>query len=149
MDLTSDQHRQLGIDLFNRTWELMDVEDRSPDDDDTLLATAYASLYHWKQVGTPENSSRGEWQVSRVYTVLGRAEPALHHAGRCLAICQAHGIGDWDLAYAYEALARASVTAGDLAAARGYLAEARQAADRIADPEDRDHFEEDLATIEV
>jgi hypothetical protein len=30
-------------------------------------------------------SARGEWQISRVYTVVGLAEPALRHAQRCLA----------------------------------------------------------------
>jgi hypothetical protein len=125
----------------------MALDPRTAAQDDELLATAYASMYHWMQVGTPENLARSHWQVSRVCTVLGRGEPAGHHADRCLAVCQEHGIGDWDLAYAYEALARAAVTAGDVDAGRGHLEQARAAAEHIADPEDREHFEEDLATI--
>jgi hypothetical protein len=33
-----------------------------------------------------------------------------------LELCQEHGIGDWDLAFAHEALARASAVDGDRAA---------------------------------
>lgn len=145
--VTAAQHRVLGVSLFNRGWQLMDADARTADEDDELLDVVYASAYHWRQVGGPENRARSQWQISRTYTVLGRGEPALHHAQRCLAICQEHAIGDWDLAYAYEALARASVTAGDADAARGYVEQARSAAEAIADPEDRAHFDEDLATI--
>src|SRR5437773_7978501 len=49
----------------------------------------------------------GEWQISRVYAALGRPEPSLYHAERCLEICEAHKVGDFPFAYAYEALARA------------------------------------------
>ena len=45
---------------------------------------ARASRFHWGEVGEPVNRVRGEWQCSRVYAVLGRAEPALWHARRCL-----------------------------------------------------------------
>ena len=35
---------------------------------------------------TPAHLARGEWQISRVYTVLGRPEPALNHAHRVLVL---------------------------------------------------------------
>ncbi|MEP6909651.1 MAG: hypothetical protein ABI896_04365, partial [Actinomycetota bacterium] len=88
----------------------------------------------------------GEWQISRVYTVLGRAEPAIWHAQRCLQHCEDAVIGDWDLAYAYEALARAHGLAGNSEAA-AWIAKARTAGDEISDPEDREHFDEDYATL--
>jgi hypothetical protein len=95
--------------LFNQTWRLLDQEGRTRADDDRMIHTAHASRYHWGQVPevTPGNLARGEWLISHVYAVLGRAEPALHHAGRVLDLCQEHDIGDFDLAFAYEALARA------------------------------------------
>ncbi len=77
---------------------------------------AHASRHHWEAVGTPVNLARGERLCPRVYAVLGRGEPALHHARRVLELCQEHGIGDWDLAFAHEALARASAVDGDRAA---------------------------------
>jgi len=143
-------HRAIGIDLFNRTWDLMGQQDRGTADDDAMLHMAHASAHHWRAEGTgatANNLARSEWQVSRVYTVLGRGEPALHHARRCLEICQANGIGDWDLAYAYEALARAASVAGDPAVAEDWLLRARRAVDDIAEDEDRDAVLADLATI--
>jgi hypothetical protein len=73
----------------------------------------------------PANRARGEWLVSRVYAVAGRPEVALHHAERCLAWCERGGLADWDLAFAYEALARASRLAGDDGAAERYVGQAR------------------------
>jgi hypothetical protein len=143
-------HRAIGIDLFNRTWELMGKQDRTVEENDVMLHMAHASAHHWRSRGsgaTPNNLARSEWQVSRVYTVLGRSEPAGYHARRCLEICQANGIGDWDLAFAYEALARAASVAGDLAAAESWADQARRAADDIADADDRDAVLADLASI--
>ena len=143
-------HRAIGIDLFNRTWELMGKEGRTVEEDDAMLHMAHASAHHWRAEGTgatANNLARSEWQVSRVYTVLERGEPAGYHARRCLEICQANGIGDWDLAYAYEALARAASVAGDVAGADSWADQARRAAEDIAEDEDRDAVLTDVATI--
>lgn len=139
--------RQLAVDLFNATWQLLDTPDRSPDDDLRMLHMAHASRHHWAQVGEPVNLARGEWQVSRVYAVLGRAEPARFHGERCLEICEEHRIADFDLAYAYEALARAAALSGDGPERDRRLAQARTAAEAVADPEDREHLDGDLATV--
>jgi len=141
--------RLLASQLFNDAWRLMEQERRTRDDDDRMIHTAHAARYHWGQVpdATPAHLARGEWQISRVYSVLGRAEPALHHAGRVLEICQENGIGDWDLAFAYEALARAHAVAGDAARARDSTDQALTAAEHIADDEDRDLLLVDLETI--
>jgi hypothetical protein len=142
-------HRRWGVDLFNGVWRLIERTDRSPDDEALMIHQAHASLYHWLQAGTPNHAARGEWLCSRVYCVLERPEPALYHARRVLAICQRHGIGDWDLAFAYEALARAHALAGDGEQAREWLARARQAGTEIATDEDRELLRCDLATITV
>jgi hypothetical protein len=138
------EERQRGVELFNATWELLG----SRAEDDRMLHMAHASRFHWGQAPEckPENLARGEWLVSRVYSVLGRAEPAIWHARRCLDHCEENGIGDWDLAYAYEALARAHAVAGDAEAAE-WKTKARAAGDEIADAEDREHFDKDYATL--
>jgi DNA-binding transcriptional MerR regulator len=123
-DGATGDERRTAADLFNGVWRLLEKEDRSVEEDDRMLHMAHASRYHWGQVGAPVNLSRGEWQCSRVYSVLGRAEPALHHARRGLEICQKHGIGDWDLAFAYESLARAHAVAGDTDQARAWTEQA-------------------------
>jgi hypothetical protein len=139
--------RKSGSEIFNFVWTLLERSDRSQREDDLMLHGAHASRFLWEEPGEPVNHARGEWQVSRVYAVLGRGEPALFHAQRCLDICEEHGIGDFDLAYAYEALARASSVAGDSALASKYKGQARAAAEKIADPEDREHLAEDLDSL--
>jgi DNA-binding transcriptional MerR regulator len=141
--------RLLAAQLFNETWRLMEKEERTRQDDDRMIHTAHASRYHWGQVpdATPAHLARGEWQVSRVYTVLERAEPALHHARRVLDLCQENGIGDWDLGFAYEALARAYAVAGDADQAREYTDRALAAAEDIAEAGDRELLLADLETI--
>lgn len=141
--------RQLAADLFNGVWRLMEQEDRSAADDDRMLHVAHASRYHWENVGKPENLARGEWLCSRVYAVLHRAEPCRHHAERVLAICHEHGIGDWDLAFGYEALARAHSVAGDRAEAARVVEQARAAAEDITEDDDRELVLADLDSIPV
>ncbi|MCP2322283.1 DNA-binding transcriptional MerR regulator [Hamadaea flava] len=145
----ADQHRHFAKTLFNEVWRLMEKEDRSPADDAWMIHMAHASAYHWLEVGTPENVARSHWQCSRVYTVVGRAEPALYHAHLVLETCRANGIGDWDLAFAYEALSRAYTLAGEKEQARSWLERARLAADEIAADDDRELLLADLATILV
>lgn len=139
----------LAAQLFNETWRLMEQEGRARQDDDRMIHTAHASRYHWGQVPavTPAHLARGEWLISRVYAVLGRAEPALYHARRVLDLCQENGVGDWDLAFAYEALARAHATAGDTVKAREYTDQALAAAEDIGEDDERDLVLADLETI--
>ena len=148
-DPTLDQatRRRLAVDLFNHVWTLLETTDRTQAQDDEMLHAAHASRYHWGEVGDRPTLARGEWQCSRVYVVLGRAEPALHHARRCLAICEADGIADWDIAAAYEAMARASRLAGDEAGLAKYRALAADALESINDPEDRAIIAADVATL--
>lgn len=145
--LEPEERRQLAADLFNHAWTLMGRTGRTPEQDDEMLHAAHASRYHWGEVGTPANRARGEWQCSRVYTVLGRAEPALHHARRCLEVCQAHDLVDWDIAAAWEAVARAQWVAGDRASSLEALARGREALAGIVDPEDRMVIEADLDDV--
>jgi hypothetical protein len=145
--METDERREYAKSLYGRVWTLLETENRMRDQDDEMIHTAHASRFHWGEVGGPEHRARGEWQCSRVYSVLGRGEPAIHHARRCLEICEEHGIGDWDIAFAYEALARAYAAAGDADEAGRYRDLARKAGDAIADEEDREIFEADFATL--
>ena len=139
--------RQLAVDLFNHVWTLIETPDRTPQQDVEMIHAAHASRHHWGEVGTPVNFARGEWQVSRVYSVLGRGEPALVHARLCLDTCVEYGIGDFDIAYAHEAMARAYRVLGDQAESTAHAEEARRAAAGIADPEDCEHAMEDIAEL--
>jgi hypothetical protein len=65
----------------------------------------------------------------------------------CLDTCVEHGIGDFDIAYAHEAMARAYRVLGDQAESTAHAEEARRATAGIADPEDREHAMEDIAEL--
>jgi len=146
-ELDRETERRLASGLYNDVWRLMELPERRPEQDDEMLHAAHASRHHWGRIGKPVNLARGEWLCSRVYAVLGRGEPALWHARRCVEINEAGGIADWDIAAACEAMARASAVAGDMAAAREWAARGRDACTRIAEDDDREHIEADLAAI--
>jgi hypothetical protein len=146
-EMTCDEHKQLGIDLFNHAWELMEKPNRSSEEDTELLNTAHASYYHWIASKPPVvNLARGEWLVSRVYCVLNRSEPALYHAKRSLGYCVDNGIGDFDLAFGYEAVARALSLTSDPDCGK-YLELAHKAASDVKESEDREIVLQDLETI--
>jgi hypothetical protein len=145
--MDADEQRELAKSLYNRVWTLLETEGRTPEQEDEMIHLAHASRFHWGEVGGPEHGARGEWQCSRVYSVLGRGEPAIHHAARCLEICEEQGLRDWDLAFAYEALSRAHRAAGDVDEAARYKDLAREAGEEIADAEDREVFDADFATL--
>ena len=147
MDLTARQHEQCGRALFNFVWTLLEKPGRSDDETELMISAAHASALHWLQGGTPVNFARSQWQIARACAVAGRGEPALHHASRCLKICQENGIGGFDLAFAYEALARAHAVAGEPQHVQRFLEVAREAGGRIEDDEQRSLFLEELDTV--
>jgi hypothetical protein len=146
---TKEEHRKLAIDLFNLTWSLLDKKDRTKEEDDKMIHAAHASRFHWGEAGTSLEFERGEWQISRVYSVLERSEPAIYHAKRCLEICKTHGISDFDIAFAYEALARAYAVAGLRAQCEENLELAKKAGLQIKKEEDRNYFLSELKTIQL
>lgn len=144
---SEEEHRKFAVGLFNLVWSLLDKKDRSKEDDYKMVHAAHASRFHWGEIGAPLHFERGEWQVSRVYSVLKRSEPALHHAKRCLEICKENGIGDFDIAFAYEAMARAHATAGKKEECQKYIQLAKGAGEQIAKKEDKDYFLGELKTV--
>ena len=138
-------HRAFARSLNGLVWRLLARSGRTRDDDARMVDAAHASQYHWCEAGGPP-ATRGEWLVSHVYAVLGRPEPALHHARRCLELADAPGVADFDTAYAAEAMARALACAGDLDQAAGWHSRATAAGATVTNDEDRKIFTEDLAT---
>jgi hypothetical protein len=138
-------HRTFGVTLNLTVWRELARDDRTPDDDQRMVDAAHASLWHWAQVGTPANLARGEWLCARAYTVVGRSEPALHHARRCLAVTEANALGDFDEVYALEGVARALALAGHTDEAGRFRRRAVEALHHVGDPEDREICEADLA----
>jgi DNA-binding transcriptional MerR regulator len=152
VDLDAATHRQLGVDLYNATWTLIEKADRTAAETDEMIHRAHASRWHWARAAGARtvNLARGEWLCARVYATLGRGEPALWHARRCLEInagLSADERDSWDLAGAYEAMARASLAAGDPASGALWKAKATAALDDITNADDREPIAQDLATL--
>jgi hypothetical protein len=145
--VTPDEHRALGIELYNGTWELLEAGA----DPDEIVDAAHASAHHWRHAtgATAANRARSHWLCSHVYAVLGRPEPALHHARRCLALVEGAPaeMADFDLPSAHEALARAHAAAGDQEEARRHVELGRAEAAKIRDAEDREHLESQFDSI--
>jgi DNA-binding transcriptional MerR regulator len=144
-------HRRLAADLFNRSWQLLELEIRTPAQDDELIHVSHAAAFHWGEIGNAARRARSENQCARVYAALGRPEAALHHAQRALELARDGGDGfeDWDLATALEVVARAQLAAGSRAEAEHYAALAQSELDTITDPEDREIIASQLAELNL
>lgn len=140
-------HLKFAKQAYNKTWDWMEKTDRTVEDNDTMLNTAHASRYHWEFVGNAQNLCIGEWQISRVYALLKRAEPSRYHAQRALDLCEANALEGFALAYAWEALARAESVAGEFEKAHAAIAKAEEIGATLDDEETRTRLKDDLATI--
>ena len=125
-----------------RVWELLQRPGRSQADDDEILHAAHACAYHWTFAGSAVNRQRAEWLISHVHVVLGHGPEALRHAQRCFELTEANRdlMQDFDIAYAFEGMARAQALLGDHRMAEEFLVLAQQAGSAIADEEDRSIF---------
>ena len=130
----------------HQIWDLLENPERSTLDNEDLLLAAYASIYHWKQVGTAVHIQRGYWMLSRVYIALGKSEDALNWAIKCqeISVKKTEDMEDFDLAFAQEGLARAYALAKKRDLAKNHLSQAILLGEQIEDPEDRQIFQDDL-----
>lgn len=140
-------HKKLAVDSFNNTWDLINKTDRTEAEEREMIHTAHASLYHWMQIGTPLEFARGEWQISRVYSVLEMGESALLHGMASLDLCSANDIEDFDLAFGYEAVARAFDVLGFDEKVDEYKDLALKAAEDIKEKGDKDYVLSEINNI--
>ena len=113
--------RQLAVDLFNHVWTLRWIRPLAARGRRDAPCGARPSRYHWGEVGGRSTSPAASGMLAR----LCRARPlraALWHARRCLAACEEHGIGDWDIAFATRPWLGPCALAGDHAGADASVA---------------------------
>jgi hypothetical protein len=144
-----EHHKNFAIELFNLTWDLIDKQNRSQAEIDQMINAAHASRYHWEIAGEGVNIARGEWLISRVYALLRRGESCYYHANRCLQVTLENDLKDFDLAFAYEAMARAAAITHNEINTANYIKLAEDAGTKIKDPNDRDYFFSELGTIQL
>ena len=143
---TKEAHKTFAREAHERTWQLLESDKRSPEEDAEMIEAAHTSAYHWVRGGTELNQQRAQWLLARVYSMLGMGERALFHANHCHQLTETHKelMKDFDRAFALEGLARAHASAGDLKQAADYRRKAESAGQQIADAEDRNYFLLDL-----
>ncbi len=141
--------RSPAVTLFNEAWTYIDMEQRSADDDRAMLAAALGSLACWRKAGDAKNFSISDWQVSRVYALLGDAETAKHYGESALQQASDSKLGPFYAAFAHEALARAGLVAGDHSVSRRHIASATAFAGRVDSEEDRQLLDAALADLET
>ncbi|RZT21047.1 MULTISPECIES: hypothetical protein [Fictibacillus] len=142
-------HRKQAVENFNKTWDLIEKKDRTNEEDLEMIHTAHASRFHWGAAGTPLNYARGEWQISRVYSLLKMGESALLHGQQSLELCLQNEIKDFDLSFAYEAVARAYMVKGEEVKMEEYYSLASKSAENIAKKEDKEYFISELNSIKL
>jgi hypothetical protein len=81
-----------------------------------------------------------------VYAVLGKGDEALHHAHETMRLTNEHGFKDFDLAYAYEAMARSYAASKKEDGFSEFYSKAKNAGELISDSKDKKYFIDDLAS---
>lgn len=146
--LEAASHRQVAVELFNRTWELLDKERRTDAEDAEMLTAAFASRYHWRQIGDSKNFSVSDWQVSRVAAVLGNPDLAEDYGRRSLEVASSANLGPFYVGYGHEALARAALMAGNRKEAGRHLRSAQELLEQVVDSSARDLLAADLGELD-
>lgn len=140
-------HKKQAIHTFNSTWDLIEKKNRSLEDNLRMIHMAHASRYHWGEIGTELEFARGEWQISRVYSIVNCPERALFHANMSLNYCISANIHDFDRAFAYEAIARSYYLLDQLEDYKTNYNLALVEADTIKELEDKTYFLKELNSI--
>jgi hypothetical protein len=143
-----DAHKYFSAQCFNGAWDLIDKTDRTPEDNEQMLLLSQAALWHWTQRPdcTDKNFSIGYWQQSRIYTLLGEAENAHKTGQKCLGKTPMDD--PFLMGYAYEALARAELIAGNLEPAKAHYVKAAQFAEQGTSKDDQELLLKDLKDLE-
>jgi len=150
-DVTFDvaaAHRFFAADCFNRAWDLIEKPERTPEEDRLMIALNQASIYHWQHRPDCTNIrlSVGYWQASRIHALLGNALDARRYAEVSLAY--ATNTEPFYRGYAFEALARAEMIAGNAGLAAELAAKARAEAERVEQQHERELLLADLKSLQ-
>lgn len=140
-------HRVFAPRAFNETWTLLDTDGLTREEEEEMLAAAFAQRYHWYAVGTERNRAIADWQVSRVAAVLGYEDLARRFGERSLEIAVEFSLDPFVEGFAHEAIARAAAIVDDIETFTEHLELARAALTAVEDDEDREILQADLAEM--
>jgi hypothetical protein len=143
----STWNRTFAPRAYNHTWTLLDLDERSREQEEEMLASTFAQRYHWYQVGTPRNRAIADWQISRVAALLGYADLARRFGERALMVCKEHRLDAFVTGFAHEAIARAAAYVDDVDTFTENLETAKELLSEIEDARERDVLAADLAEM--
>lgn len=145
--MDSAAHRQLGVETYNRCWELLEAEGDDSDRDLELLRTAFASRYHWSYVAEAPQAIMGDWMISRAAAASGEGHLALRYARLAYDAAVANDVEDWLLASCAEGVARAYASLGESDQRNEWFATSEELVALIVDNESRELIASQLATV--
>jgi hypothetical protein len=140
-DLSRAQ-RWFAVEFNNEAWDLLELVDRTPQQDELMVHSAHAAARHWTDAGTAINRLRALCLLSCAHYAIGDAFNALRYGQQCEQISSAgcEGQNDFDRATALASLARAQRLADDDVAAINSMRHALDVAVQL-DEEERTIFE--------
>ena len=144
----TEADRFFAAKFHGMTWDLLDKSNRNKEDDEKLENYAHSSLAHWRKAGKEINLQRGFWLLSRVYSVLNQSESSQKYAKRCIQVTLEHPaqMEDFDVAFAYEAMARSFALAGEKEEYQKNFHLAEEAGKSIRNEGDREVFQNELSS---
>jgi hypothetical protein len=140
-------HRQLGIETYNRCWELLEAQDRIADWDFELLRTAFASRFHWSFVAEVPQTIMGDWMISRAAAATGEGHLALKYARLAYDAAVESHVEDWLLASSAEGVARAHAALGEVDQRDEWVARSEGLVALITDDESRALIASQLSSV--
>lgn len=134
-------HRWFAVECNNRAWDLIAQGPEEFADQERLRLLAYASTYHWDQVGTDVNRRRAAALLGFTHARLGEGEPALRYSQSALdSVLGDEGSPSWEVAIAHAGVSYAAEVAGDTQMHAIQYELARQAGEMIDDEADLEPF---------
>jgi hypothetical protein len=140
-------HRKLGVTTFNRCWTLLELPERTRDEDGELLTLAFTSKYHWSFVAGLKETIISNWMIARAAAAIGEGHLALTFARIAEAAAQGPDVEDWLVASTAEGVARAYAASGDLASRDEWFEKSEELTASIKDRESRELIASQLASV--
>ncbi len=142
-----ESHELMADWLSKVTWQILQTKDRPSEQAQKMINAAHGALFHWGEIGAPDDVARCEWHMSTVYVEVKRPIPAYYHAQRSLTLCEAHELSAFATANALKALAVAAGQLKDHEAFKEHLEDAREWGKKIEDSEQKRVFLADLEEL--
>lgn len=144
---TARWQRRLASQANNRGWALAEWGSRTQDEDAEMLHAAHASRHLWSLIGTGKNHALADLLLGHVHALLGHGSSAMQYANAAFSYFSSRQSEAWETAFAHAVLANAAHAAGLAELHEANYAKALEAANTLADPEDRKVFDATFVVI--